>query len=859
MQQQPDSAPSSVNMAQSNYSNSPALMGGSNGGQLALNSNNKSTNSKDASNGALSKSNRPPKPSAGNGNGGGVGGFGGGGRRRKGGSQRYQQRHLSSFNNEHYAGAAGEDESKFQHQGGGFNKTTTSDQRRHQQQPFYQPAAAAAITKVDEFEAGSVFHRGSKKENLNHLLNFQFEPRGNRHHHRLHPGESAGGQRRFNNRGGGKNKKGLDVAPRSKYNKEQYLQANCQFAVRSGPDYSAHLTDPDLIVDWELIEQVVLKTTAKVPSCPICLSPPVAAKITRCGHVYCWTCMLHYLSLSDDEHRKCPICFEEVSNKDLKSVVSVPWREFKIGEEIELTLMRRERNSLFAMPVQDYFAEVNGKHPNIGQANGHSHLVTADPQQVSKMILSREQQELLVLLQEMRDDPTVCYVQQALNLLAERESNLALHAINIDQVRPDIPEGANIEKEPIKDEHVESIVDDANDIAEAQNEAADLSFTRPRHESSSSDGSTEFIEDEDEDGTTVTAKDLDFSATEKVTLMPAAAAAATAVIGGAKSKLVAAPINKAAAPKETFYFYQSSDKQPIFLHAMNVEMLIAEHGSFEKCPLKIRGKILEKDSASMTFDLRDKLRYLSHVPVTCAFEVVELDIKGLVSKEVISKFGSQLEARRLKRSKRARDERRREKRIQVEESKLMGKYRSKGKNLKLESDMHFPGISVTEDQNVEQVIEGVEGRRISESSGFSVDSGGPQSQDTAATTPGGASSFAKMLRQGSSGKPQQPSRMTRSETFPVHAAVAGLTLQQPSRPRQTSESEPEDYVPPPPTQSIGDALASALQRASIAEDPTEATPSGGNSNGGSSSGGKKKGKKAKGKKIDLFCSARPML
>jgi hypothetical protein len=39
--------------------------------------------------------------------------------------------------------------------------------------------------------------------------------------------------------------------------------------VREGEDYSAHLVDADSLVDWNLIEQVVLKTTADVPSCPI--------------------------------------------------------------------------------------------------------------------------------------------------------------------------------------------------------------------------------------------------------------------------------------------------------------------------------------------------------------------------------------------------------------------------------------------------------------------------------------------------------------------------------------------------------------------------------------------------------------
>lgn len=277
---------------------------------------------------------------------------------------------------------------------------------------------------------------------------------------------------------------------------------------------------------------------------------------------------------------------------------------------------------------------------------------------------------------------------------------------------------------------------------------------------------------------------------------------------------------------------------------MNVEMLIAEHGSFEKCPTKITGKILEKDSASMTVELRDKLRYLSHVPVTCAFEVVELEVVN-VSAEVLAQFGAQLEARRLRRNRRARDERRREKRIQVEESKMMGSYRSSArakKSLKLESDVHFPGIIGNAENN--------DLRRVSESSGASVDTSGGM-RETVVQHPPPASSFAKMLRQGAGGVARQQHQPPRMMSFPVLGA--------PVRVRQASESSEgpgEDYVPPPPTQSIGDALASALQRASITEDPVNGASAG--NNGGS--GGKKKGKKTKGKKIDLFGSApRPML
>lgn len=56
----------------------------------------------------------------------------------------------------------------------------------------------------------------------------------------------------------------------------------------------------------------------EVPSCPICLYPPLAARITRCGHIFCWPCMLHYLSLSERSWSKCPICYEAVHTADLK-------------------------------------------------------------------------------------------------------------------------------------------------------------------------------------------------------------------------------------------------------------------------------------------------------------------------------------------------------------------------------------------------------------------------------------------------------------------------------------------------------------------------------------------------------------
>lgn len=162
-------------------------------------------------------------------------------------------------------------------------------------------------------------------------------------------------------------------------------------------------------------------------SCPICLYPPVAGKMTRCGHVYCWPCILHYLALSDKDWRKCPICYEPVHKKDLKSFVEVSQNHLGVGDEVKLRLMRRERGSLIAVPVCETETALPSNFASVAEANSgaiYSKLLLANVSDVMDIIES-ERVQLVFELNEDPNSPENCFIKQALTDLLTREKQVS--------------------------------------------------------------------------------------------------------------------------------------------------------------------------------------------------------------------------------------------------------------------------------------------------------------------------------------------------------------------------------------------------------------------------------------------------
>ncbi|XP_019805867.1 E3 ubiquitin-protein ligase RNF10 isoform X2 [Globicephala melas] len=511
------------------------------------------------------------------------------------------------------------------------------------------------VAEAQRAEFSPAQFSGPKKINLNHLLNFTFEPRGQAGHFEG-SGHGSWGKR---NKWGHK-----------PFNKELFLQANCQFVVSEDQDYTVHFADPDTLVNWDFVEQVRI-CSHEVPSCPICLYPPTAAKITRCGHIFCWACILHYLSLSEKTWSKCPICYSSVHKKDLKSVVATESHQYVVGDTITMQLMKRQKGVLVALPKSKW---MNVEHPiHLGdeQHSQYSKLLLASKEQVLHRVVQEEKAALEQQLAEEKHTPESCFIEaaiqelktreEALSGLAESSGEVAGVVAALEQLVLMAPLAKESVFQPRKGmlEYLSAFDEETTEVCSLGSPPRPLALPLVEEE--------EAVSEPEPEGLSEACEDLELAEDNL--------GEGTICTESSQQEPVTKPSITHLSSSPCYYFYQAEDGQHMFLHPVNVRCLVREYGSLEQSPEKISATVVEIAGYSMSEDVRQRHRYLSHLPLTCEFSICELALQPpLVSKETLEIFSDDIEKRKRQRQKKAREERRRERRIEMEENKKQGKY-----------------------------------------------------------------------------------------------------------------------------------------------------------------------------------------
>uniref|UniRef100_A0A6G1SEZ0 E3 ubiquitin-protein ligase RNF10 n=1 Tax=Aceria tosichella TaxID=561515 RepID=A0A6G1SEZ0_9ACAR len=376
--------------------------------------------------------------------------------------------------------------------------------------------------------------------------------------------------------------------------KQQFIQANCQFVVigNHGYDYSVHLRNPDLFVPWEYIEQVRFRQTGSTEIiCPICLSLPNAAQITKCGHIFCFSCVLHYLAVSDD--KKCPVCFGPLKKDDLKSVVSIIKPSVSVGDEINLRLMHRQKGQVITEP---YDSSRNDRSElDWSDENNQANLIIVDPMIVVEQVTQKEQEELSWRHEE-NEESEICFIEQAMDILNQRMEKLHRMA----------------EIHSLKSHDTLLLSKTVSDIPPPE-------------------------------------------------------------------------------PTKNYLFYQCSSEH-VYLNPFCTKILSHEFGNLENCPREIVAKIIGLECVSMNEACRKRFKYLQHLPLSCEFRLIEIDLKHLISSKTYDHFKPQILSREKERERRLREEQKRDKIIEVQQNrKIYGIMPTL--DISLDSREQFPSVS----------------------------------------------------------------------------------------------------------------------------------------------------------------------
>lgn len=353
-----------------------------------------------------------------------------------------------------------------------------------------------------------------------------------------------------------------------------YVNAQYRFVMKPTYDCTMHFANPDAPLPWQDIVQVVMSSTSDLAvtaaqsdaTCPICLSPPSAPRITRCGHVYCYACILHYLTVAEEGTRpkgistyrhskRCPICWDDVHAKDLKAV---HWLDAR-------------RNS--AQFTHQYLAE-KGKEG--GEEPGVTTLRLVERPQSTTLALPRS----AAWPRAARPEGVYCFQPDALEFA------------RIVIATPEFL-AASLER----------------DIGEIEEEVVELQRYTP------DELSVEFLHVAKQNLAEQVARvhaQLEGRALHRIQVARNAVAHAH-------------DAQDAHEPPGSYFFYQAASGQNIFIHPLDVKVLLAHFGAYAHFPDTLRVVVQHAEEGTMDETLRRKCKYIAHLPMSSDVTFLEVD------------------------------------------------------------------------------------------------------------------------------------------------------------------------------------------------------------------------------------------
>lgn len=179
------------------------------------------------------------------------------------------------------------------------------------------------------------------------------------------------------------------------------------YLVNNLADDHPYMNDPECIIDWEHVQRVVVDPdVGEVDRCPVCLeTPPIAPRLSKCGHVFCLMCILRYMA---EVSAQCPFCLDRLYILKPMIYRLEGMAGFQVGQTVDLELVGRSKHGVHVVSTNSGVEYSNRATWNHGHSR-YSPLFHADRSVLIDMFLDEQRaiEKLRDSLQE-HEKPEYC-------------------------------------------------------------------------------------------------------------------------------------------------------------------------------------------------------------------------------------------------------------------------------------------------------------------------------------------------------------------------------------------------------------------------------------------------------------------
>jgi len=108
-------------------------------------------------------------------------------------------------------------------------------------------------------------------------------------------------------------------------------------------------------------------------------------------------------------------------------------------------------------------------------------------------------------------------------------------------------------------------------------------------------------------------------------------------------------LNPPPPSTQSYYYYQAASGLPIFLHPLDIRILLSHFKSYPAFPDEVTVRVEAHSEGTVNDDLRKRWKYLAHFPEGADVVFIEADLEAVVGVEGLTNFEGALKQRRARR------------------------------------------------------------------------------------------------------------------------------------------------------------------------------------------------------------------